>query len=99
MLFEDFFKKSLGIFNYFENDMVTIVPYMEKDGEEKDDGSDIVCYEICPKSNTNVLVYLDSKTICTSLKNTVVDLNDDELAYLAANILGYVKKGIAKEAA
>ena len=99
MLFEDFFKNALKVFNYFENDMITIVPYMEKDGEEKNDGSDIVCYEICPKSNANVLIYLDHKDVCVSLKNVVVNLDDDELAYLAANILGYVKKGITEKAA
>ena len=92
MLFNDFLKKKMKIFNYVENQFITIVPYMEKDAEEKDDGSDIVCYEITPSSNKKVTVYLDNKDLCVSLNGEYVILSDAELAYLAANILGYIRK-------
>lgn len=91
MLFNDFLKKTMKVFNYLENDFVTITPYMEKDSIEKSDGSDIVCYEIVPKSNQNIVVYIDDKDIYASLKGTGVKINDDETAFLAANILGYIK--------
>lgn len=91
MLFNDFLKGAMKIFNYVDNDFLTITPYMDKDAEEKDDGSDIVCYEIVSKSNPNIVVYIDDKDTYVSLKGSGVTLNDDEVAYLAANILGFVK--------
>ena len=92
MLFNDFLKKNMKIFNYIENQYITIIPYMEKDAEEKEDGSDIVCYEITPSSNKEVTVYVDNKDLCVSLKGEFISLDDAELTYLAANILGYVRK-------
>lgn len=92
MLFNNFLKNGMKVFNYLDNDYMTIVPYVDKEGEEKDDGTDIVCYEIMPKCNSEVVIYLDDKDIYASLKGKGIKLDDDELVSLAANIIGYVKK-------
>ena len=34
MLFNDFLKGAMKIFNYVDNDFLTITPYMDKDAEE-----------------------------------------------------------------
>lgn len=90
-LFDGFLKKTMKIYNYVNNDYIEIIPYMDKNGEEKDDGSDIVCYEISPKSNKNVVVYVDDKDIYMSLKSSGIILKDEEAALLVANIIGYIK--------
>lgn len=92
MLFNSFLKKTMKIFTFTENEYLSITPYADRDEADKDDGSDIVCYEITPKSNENVVVYVDDKDLYVSLKGTGVDLNEDETAFLVANILGYVRK-------
>ena len=91
MLFNRFLKQTMKIYNYFDNDYVSIVPYIEDKSEEKDDGTDVVCYEITPKSNKEVVVYLDDSSIYASLKGSGVKLNDDALAYLTTNIISYVR--------
>lgn len=91
MLFNNFFKNAMKMYNYFENDYVTVTPYIDKGGEEKDDGTDIVCYEIMPKSNKGVVIYLDDKEIYASLNGTGVKMDDDALAFLTTNIIGYVR--------
>lgn len=92
MIFQDFLKNAMKIFDTVDNDYLSVVPYIGKDAEEKDDGTDIVCYEIVSKSNEGVVVYVDDKDIYVSLDGAGVTLDDDELAYLAANVLDYVRK-------
>lgn len=91
MLFNRFLKQTMKIYNYFDNDYISIVPYVEDKSEEKDDGTDVVCYEITPKSNKQVAIYLDDNSIYASLKGTGVKLDDDALAYLVTNIISYVR--------
>ena len=92
MLFNDFLKKTMKIYNTIENEHVSIVPYIDKDGVEKDDGTDIVCYEITSSSNKDAVVYLDDKEFYVTINNSFVDMDDDELAFLAANIMSYIRK-------
>lgn len=91
MLFNNFFKNAMKMYNYFENDYVVVTPYIDKGSEEKDDGTDIVCYEIMPKSNEDVVIYLDDKEIYASLNGTGIKMDDDALAFLTTNIIGYVR--------
>ena len=99
MLFNNFFKNAMKMYNYFENDYVIVTPYIDKGGEEKDDGTDIVCYEITPKSNKDVVIYLDDKEIYASLEGAGVKMDDDALTFLTTNIIGYVRDFCKEDAA
>lgn len=92
MLFNDFFKKTMKVFGFFDNGHISITPYVEVGAEEKNDGTDICCYEITPASNQDVMVFLDEEDIYVSLQGVTVELNDDELGYLVQNIMTYMKK-------
>lgn len=92
MLFNDFFKKTMKVFDFFSNEYISITPYVEVGAEEKNDGTDICSYEIVPSSNQDVMIFLDAGDIYVSLQGTAVELNDDELGYLAQNIMTYMKK-------
>ena len=102
MLFDDFFKNGLNIVEHYENDKIAITPF--KRGELQVGGGDeIECYCIVPKSNSNVAVYIDKDSICVSLlkdrKYNSLNLKDNELIYLATNLLTYAKDAYVPKAA
>lgn len=86
MLFNDLLKNGLGITEEYENDYIHITPLV------KNETPDVIeCYEIVPKSNKNVVIYLTDEDILVSLKGATLNPAEPKLIYLAANILNYIK--------
>ena len=106
MLFNDFMIKTLKIDHSFENENLSISIYTfgsfataEDAKEVVIDPDAVVCYEVISKSNPNVMVFIDDTDISVTLNSKKVNLDDDELAYLCANYIGYVKKYYTANAA
>ena len=94
MLFNDLLKDGLNITSEYENDYLHITPLV------KNEAPDVIeCYEIIPKSNKNVIIYLTNEDILISLKGITLNLTDDKLIVLAANILNYIKTYYVAKAA
>lgn len=94
MLFVDFLQNTMKIRQKIENEFVSIFPYVEDGTDETENISEILCYEIISSSNKKISVFVDDTDIYAMSENKVVNLDDDEIAYLSANILGYIRKHV-----
>lgn len=90
--FENFMKRK--ICHRIDNEHITVIPYCVSDftcGEKTED-DEVVCYEIYPKSNNSVVVYIDDKDLSVALDKKVLNLNTDETAFMIANLTQYIEK-------
>ena len=94
MLFNDLIKDGLGIKDEYENDYIRITPLVRNETPDV-----IECYEIVPKSNKNVMIYLTDEDILVSLKGATLSPTEPKLIYLAANMLNYIKTYYVAKAA
>ena len=95
MLFVDFFTNALQITRRFETSDIVIEPI--KESEFVPNGKDeIKVYSVVSKSNPNVTSYISEKEITVTYKGATTKLKNDEIIYLATNILGYVREAYKK---
>jgi len=101
-LFNKLIIENLKINKAIDNDYIKITPFCESDfGENKVNGQKdpIIMYEICPKANPNVLIYLDENGIDVIYKKKTVLFNSEELTYFVSNIIEYLRKYCKSDAA
>ncbi len=96
ILFNDCLKKGKNVAGCFENDKIDIMAYTTIEKGDNASIDDITCYIITPKSNTNVSVYVDNKTIDVTLgSKTSIPFNDKQLEFLVANVVCYINDFVA----
>lgn len=92
MLFSDFLRDTLKLDESVETNDVTITAYCE----EHDNEENICCYSVVPASNKNVEVSIEPTKIEVFLTsgNTKreVTFDDEQLCFLADNIINYLKR-------
>lgn len=91
-----FIKDNIEIDKAVDNNYIKIIPYCESDfGDQSQvdaiENNEVVMYEIFPKNNPDVEIFLDDREIVATYKSNSVNLSDDELAYLVSNMFEYIK--------
>ena len=90
ILFNDCLKNGKKLAGCYESDRINIIAYTLNDCEEPTI-DDITCYIITSKSNSQVSVYVDDKTIEVTLGNkTPLKFTDKQLEFMVANMIRYI---------
>lgn len=101
-IFNGLMLNKLKLTKSFDNEHLSIIVYTYSDMFDDINPiplDDVVCYEIIPKSNPNVTLFLDEETMSLSLNGHKVAATVDEITFAAANAISYIKKYYVEKAA